>query len=45
MKWELFSEKKKKHKTIYNKNCYRKKEKRQFRGQQQREKFNSERIG
>ena len=27
MKWELFSEKKKKHKTIYNKNCYRKKEK------------------
>lgn len=23
MKWELFSEKKKKHKTIYNKNCYR----------------------
>ena len=37
--------KKKKHKTIYNKNCYRKKEKKQSRGQQQREKFNSERIG
>lgn len=26
MKWELFSEKKR-NKTIYNKNCYRKKEK------------------
>lgn len=36
---------KKRNKTIYNKNCYRKKEKKQFRGQQQREKFNSERIG
>ena len=44
MKWELFSEKRR-NKTIYNKNCYRKKEKKQSRGQQQREKFNSERIG
>lgn len=45
MKWELFSEKKRNIKQSIIKTVTARKKKKQFRGQQQREKFNSERIG